>query len=111
MAIETAGQQKYADLTEKNQIITDRNDCLISLLCTALICSFDNIIFGSNYWMCRTCFGSVEQKKRIQQKAGQSERQRRVLSSAGSTDVLELKRNNFRLQRLCSGCRYGCRNI
>mgnify|MGYP000414627835 FL=1 len=29
MAIETAGQQKYADLTaKKNQITTDRNDCL-----------------------------------------------------------------------------------
>lgn len=44
MAIETAGQQKYADLAEKRiKSLQTGMIVWISLLCVALICSFSNI--------------------------------------------------------------------
>ena len=46
MAIETAGQQKYADLTAKRiKSLQTGMIVWISLLCLALICSFDNILY------------------------------------------------------------------
>ena len=48
MAIETAGQQKYADLTAKRiKSLQTGMIVWISLLCLALICSFDNIMLAA----------------------------------------------------------------
>ena len=47
MAIETAGQQKYADLTAKRiKSLQTGMIVLISLLSLSLICSFDNIMLA-----------------------------------------------------------------
>ena len=48
MAIETAGQQKYADLTAKRiKSLQTGMIVWISFLCLALICSFDNIMLAA----------------------------------------------------------------
>ena len=48
MAIETAGQQKYADLTAKRiKSLQTGMIVWISLLCLALICSFYNIMLAA----------------------------------------------------------------
>lgn len=48
MAIETAGQQKYSDLTAKRiKSLQTGMIVWISLLCLALICSFDNIMLAA----------------------------------------------------------------
>lgn len=69
MAIETAGQQKYADLTAKRiKSLQTGMIVWISLLCLALICSFDNIMLAAIIGCVGIVFSSVEykSKKRIQ---------------------------------------------
>lgn len=70
MAIETVGQQKYADLTAKRiKSLQTGMIIWISLFCLALICSFSNnllaiivgIVAGS------LCSGQYKGKKSIQQ--------------------------------------------
>ena len=57
MAIETVGQQKYADLTAKRiKSLQTGMIIWISLFCLALICSFSNNLLSNH---CGNCCGSL----------------------------------------------------
>ena len=94
MAIETAGQQKYADLTAKRiKSLQTGMIVWISLLCLALICSFDNIMLAAIIG----CVGIVlavlntKARKEFNRKLDRVKDKEEFYRQLAAPDVLELK--------------------
>ena len=94
MAIETAGQQKYADLTAKRiKSLQTGMIVWISLLCLALICSFDNIMLAAIIG----CVGLVlavlntKARKEFNRKLDRVKDKEEFYRQLAAPDVLELK--------------------
>lgn len=94
MAIETAGQQKYADLTAKRiKSLQTGMIVWISLLCLALICSFDDIMLAAIIG----CVGLVlavlntKARKEFNRKLDRVKDKEEFYRQLAAPDVLELK--------------------
>ena len=105
MAIETAGQQKYADLTAKRiKSLQTGMIVWISLLCLALICSFDNIMLAAIIGCVGLVLAVLNTKARKEFN--------RKLDRVKGTGCTGIKRRTASdCKRLCSDRRYGCRDI
>ena len=94
MAIETAGQQKYADLTAKRiKSLQTGMIVWISLLCLALICSFSNLMLAAILG----CVGLVsavlntKARKEFNRKLDGIKNKNEFYRQLAAPDVLELK--------------------
>ena len=94
MAIETAGQQKYADLTVKRiKSLQTGMIVWISLLCLALICSFGNLMMA----VILGCVGLVsavlntKARKEFNRKLDGIKNKEEFYRQLAAPDVLELK--------------------
>ncbi len=94
MAIETAGQQKYADLTAKRiKSLQTGMIVWISLLCLALICSFNNIMLAAILG----CVGlalavlNTKSRKEFNRKLDGIKDKEGFFRQLAAPDVLELK--------------------
>lgn len=94
MAIETAGQQKYADLTAKRiKSLQTGMIVWISLLCVALICSFNNIILAAILGADAVIYAIINTKgrKKFNRKLDGIKDKDEFFRQLASPDALELK--------------------
>ena len=98
MAIETAGQQKYADLTAKRiKSLQTGMIVWISLLCLALICSFSNIILAAVIGAAGVIYAVVNTKERkaYNSKLDKIQDKDEFFRQLAAPDVLELKKEQI----------------
>ena len=94
MAIETAGQQKYADLTAKRiKSLQTGMIIWISLFCLALICSFSNNLLAIIVGIVAVVYAVVNTKgrKAFNSKLDKIEDKNEFYRQIVAPDVLELK--------------------
>ena len=94
MAIETAGQQKYADLTAKRiKSLQTGMIIWISLFCLALICSFSNNLLANIVGIVAVVYAVVNTKgrKAFNSKLDKIEDKNEFYRQIVAPDVLELK--------------------
>ena len=105
MAIETVGQQKYADLTAKRiKSLQTGMIIWISLFCLALICSFSNNLLAIIVGIVAVVYAVVNTKgrKAFNSKLDKIEDKNEFYRQIVAPDVLELKKNSFWLQKIMS---------
>lgn len=98
MAIETAGQQKYADLTAKRiKSLQTGMIVWISLLCLALICSFSNIILAAIIGAAGVIYAVMNTKgrKAYNSKLEKIRNKDEFFRQLAAPDVIELKKEQI----------------
>lgn len=109
MAIETAGQQKYADLAAKRiKSLQTGMIVWISLLCVALICSFNNIKLAAILGVIAIAYAVLNMKgrKEFKNKLNRIKTRKNSSQPARSTGCIGIKRRAAdRGKRLCCSCR------
>lgn len=94
MAIETAGQQKYADLAAKRiKSLQTGMIVWISLLCVALICSFNNIKLAAILGVIAIAYAVLNMKgrKEFKNKLNRIKDKEEFFRQLAAPDALELK--------------------
>lgn len=102
MAIETAGQQKYADLTAKRvKSLQTGMIVWISLLCLALISSFSNIVLAVIIGIIAVIYAVVNTKARkaFNSKLDHIRDKDEFYRELTAPDVLELKKEQVLIAR------------
>ena len=94
MAVETAGQQKYADLAEKRiKSLQTGMIVWISLLCVALICSFNNIKLAAILGIVGVAYAvlNTKSRKEFKNKLNGIKDKEEFFRQLVARDALELK--------------------
>lgn len=102
MAIETAGQQKYADLTAKRiKSLQTGMIVWISLLCVALICSFNNIMLAAILGVIAVVYAVINTKgrKEFNRKLDGMKDKDEFFRQLAAPDALELKEEQLIIAR------------